>query len=148
MKAKIIYFVFAVVILGVLGIYIFSNSDTKEITKEDTEYPALPVNELFVPIHSDTLDLYLKQYFGRGNLTTDIKRNEFVIEYNPNAYILLHANSNKLKETRKMLETANLEDFSVKYTKDKVRITMRKDGDYVTCPALFVAEILRKMNEQ
>ncbi len=147
MKAKTIYFVFAIVILGVLGIYISFNSNTKEITKEDTEYPALPVNELFVPIHSDTLDLYLKQYFIRGNLTTEIKRNKFVIEYNPNAYILLHANNNKMKETRKMLETANIEDFSVKYSKNKVRITMRKEGNYVTCPALFVAEILRKMNE-
>ena len=148
MKAKTIYLVYALVILGVLGFYISSNSETKEITKEDTEFPALPVNELFVPIHSDTLDLYLKKYFGRGNLTTVIKRNEFVVEYNPNAYILLHANSNKMKETRKMLETANIEDFSVKYSKNKVRITMGKDGDYVTCPALFVAEILRKMNEQ
>ena len=146
MKAKIIYLVFAVAILGALGLFISSNSNTKEIAKEDTECPALPINELFVPIHSDTLDLYLKQYFDRGNLKTDNKRNRFVIEYNPNAYILLHANSNKMKEARKTLETANIEGFSVKYSKDKVQIAMSKEGDFVNCPALIVAEILRKLN--
>jgi hypothetical protein len=51
-----------------------------------------------------------------------------------------------MTEARKYLENAQLSDFSIKYNNDKVKIIMRRDGDYVDCPALIVAEILRKMN--
>ena len=148
MKTKIIYIVFAVIIFGVLGVYVSSNTGKKVIAVEDTEYPNLSANELFVPIHADSLDFYIKQYYYRSNLKTNNQRSQYTIEYNPNAFILLHANNNKMKEARRTLESADIEGFSVKYSGNIVRITMQKDGDYVTCPALFVAEILRKMNEQ
>lgn len=148
MKTKIIYFVFATIILGALGIYVSSNSNIKELTKEDAEHPEIPVNELFVPIHADTLDFYLKKYFSRGNLKTKMQRNMYQIEYNRNALILLHANNNKMVEARNTLETTKIEGFSIKYTKEVVQISMEKKGNYVDCPALIVAEILRKSNEQ
>lgn len=148
MKIRIIYIVFAVIIFGVLGVYVSSNTSKNEIAVEETEYPNLPANELFVPIHADSLDIYIKQYYYRSNLKTNNQRSQYTIEYNPNAFILLHANNNKMKEARRTLESADIKGFSVKYSKDIVRISMRKDGNYVDCPALIVAEILRKMNEQ
>lgn len=147
MKTRIIYIVFAIIIFGVLGVYVSSNTGNHEIAIEETEYPNLPANELFVPIHADSLDFYIKQYYNRSNLKTNNQRSLYTIEYNPNAYILLHSNNNKMREAKKTLETADIDGFSVKYSGNIVRITMRKDGDYVDCPALIVAEILRKMNE-
>jgi hypothetical protein len=52
-----------------------------------------------------------------------------------------------MTEAKKILYTAQKEGFVIKEGKDKVQITMRKKGNYVDCPALIVAEILRKLNE-
>ncbi len=144
------YIAFAIAAFIVLGTYVYLQNKSVETTeKEDMEYPLLPTEDLFVPINADTLDFYLKKYFDRGGLKTSKKRNRFVVEYNPKALILLHANNNKMTETRKMLETAEIKYFSVVYNnKGRVEITLRRKGAFVDCPALIVAEILRKVNGQ
>lgn len=144
----IAYILFAIVVFVILASYVFLHNKPMEIAKEDKEYPILPAQELFVPIHADTLDVYLKTYFNRGGLKTDNKSSKFVIEYTPNAFILLHANNNKMKEAREVLENAQVKGFSIQKSKETVKIVMKKNGDYVDCPALIVAEILRKLNEQ
>ena len=53
-----------------------------------------------------------------------------------------------MKEAREVLENAQVKGFSIQNSKETVKITMKKNGDYVDCPALIVAEILRKLNEQ
>lgn len=145
------YIIFAIVIFMALAFYVFLHNKPVEIAKVDSnpsEYPSLPAKELFVPIQADTLDLYLKKYFNREELKTEKSRTRYSVEYNPNALILLHANNNKMAEARKTLESAKVEDFSISYKDKKVKIVMREHDGYVDCPALIVAEILRKMNEQ
>lgn len=145
------YIILAIALLGALSFYVFLHNKPAEIVTDNSnysEFPELPAEELFVPIQADTLDLYLKRYFDRGDLKTKKSRNQYTVEYNTNALILLHANNNKMTEARKTLETAKVEDFSISYKDKKVKIVMRKHDGYVDCPALIVAEILRKMNEQ
>lgn len=150
MKTKeiISYIVFGIVILLVLSIIAAMSVKSEEPSKDESKYPVLPAEELFVPIQVDTLDLYLKKYFNRGDLKTKNSGTSYSIEYNPNALILLHANNNKMVEARKYLESAKVEDFSISYKGNKVKIIMGKHDGYVDCPALIAAEILRKLNEQ
>jgi hypothetical protein len=148
MKKGIQYFVFAAIIIAALAIYASSSSRMKDTLKEDAEYPMLPVSDLFVPIHADTLESYLNTYFSKRSLKTDKQRKRFLITYNPDALILLHANGNMMAETRKILETAQIEGFTIEYSKNTVLITMSKEGDFVNCPTVIVAEILRKLNEK
>lgn len=150
MKTKeiISYIVFGIVILLVLSIIAAMSVKSEEPSKDESKYPVLPAEELFVPIQVDTLDLYLKKYFNRGDLKTKNGWTSYSIEYNPNALILLHANNNKMVEARKYLESAKVEDFSISYKGNKVKIIMGKHDGYVDCPALIAAEILRKLNEQ
>lgn len=150
MKTKeiISYIVFGIVILLVLSIIAAMSVKSEEPSKDESKYPVLPAEELFVPIQVDTLDLYLKKYFNRGDLKTKNSGTSYSIEYNPNALILLHANNNKMVEARKYLESAKVEDFSISYKGNKVKIIMGKHDGYVDCPALITAEILRKLNEQ
>ena len=150
MKTKeiISYIVFGIVILLVLSIIAAMSVKSEEPSKDESKYPVLPAEELFVPIQVDTLDLYLKKYFNRGDLKTKNSGTSYSIEYNPNALILLHANNNKMVEARKYLESAKVEDFSISYKDNKVKIIMGKHDGYVDCPALIAAEILRKLNEQ
>lgn len=150
MKTKeiISYIVFGIVILLVLSIIAAMSVKSAEPSKDESKYPVLPAEELFVPIQVDTLDLYLKKYFNRGELKTKNSGTSYSIEYNPNALILLHANNNKMVEARKYLESAKVEDFSISYKGNKVKIIMGKHDGYVDCPALIAAEILRKLNEQ
>lgn len=150
MKTKeiISYIVFGIVILLVLSIIAAMSVKSEEPSKDESKYPVLPAEELFVPIQVDTLDLYLKKYFNRGELKTKNSGTSYSIEYNPNALILLHANNNKMVEARKYLESAKVEDFSISYKGNKVKIIMGKHDGYVDCPALIAAEILRKLNEQ
>ena len=147
MKTRIQYFVFAAIIIAALAIYASSSSSMKETIKEDAEYPMLPVSDLFMPIHADTLESYLNTFFSKRGLKTNKQRKRFQIKYNPDALILLHANGNMMAETRKILETAQIEGFIIEYSKNTVLITMSKEDDYVNCPTVIVAEILRKMNE-
>lgn len=150
MKAKKIvpYIIFGVVIILTLIIIAAIEVKSPEPAKEESKLLALPAEELFVPIQADTLDLYLKRYFNRGDLKTKKSRNQYTVEYNQNAFILLHANNNKMVEARKYLESAKVEDFSISYKGNKVKIIMGKHDGYVDCPALIAAEILRKLNEQ
>ena len=150
MKTKeiISYIVFGIVILLMLSIIAAMSVKSAEPSKDESKYPVLPAEELFVPIQVDTLDLYLKKYFNRGDLKTKNSGTSYSIEYNPNALILLHANNNKMVEARKYLESAKVEDFSISYKGNKVKIIMGKHDGYVDCPALIAAEILRKLNEQ
>ena len=150
MKTKeiISYIVFGIVILLVLSIIAAMSVKSEEPSKDESKYLVLPAEELFVPIQVDTLDLYLKKYFNRGDLKTKNSGTSYSIEYNPNALILLHANNNKMVEARKYLESAKVEDFSISYKGNKVKIIMGKHDGYVDCPALIAAEILRKLNEQ
>lgn len=150
MKTKNIvpYILFGFVILLTLIIIAAMEVRSPEPTKDESKLPTLPAEELFVPIQADTLDLYLKRYFDRGELKSKKSRNQYTVEYNTNALILLHANNNTMTEARKTFETAKVEDFSISYKDKKVKIVMRKHDGYVDCPALIVAEILRKMNEQ
>lgn len=140
------YLIFLMLVLTSLAVTAVVTIREHQTTTDDSQPAPLPAAQLFVPIQVDTLDTYLKKYFDRGGLVTNKKDHQFVIEYNPQAFILLHANNNKMIEARKYLENAQLSDFSIKYNNDKVKIIMRRDGDYVDCPALIVAEILRKMN--
>ena len=148
MKPKYLSTIAGVIILMILAIYSYNYCKQAELDKTTGKLPFLPAKELFVPINADTLDLYLKKHFNRGNLKTSNKSANFTIKYNPNAYILLHANSNNITETRNILTTAKIKGFSIQYTEGSVQITMNKNGDYVDCPALIVAEILRKNNNQ
>lgn len=144
------YIIFVIVIFMALAFFVFLHNKP-EIAKDNSnssEYPTIPAEELFVPIQVDTLDLYLKKYFNRGELKTKNSGTSYSIEYNPNALILLHANNNKMVEARKYLESAKVEDFSISYKGNKVKIIMGKHDGYVDCPALIAAEILRKLNEQ
>ena len=148
MKPRIQYLLFAVIIIAALAIYASSSGSMKETVKEDVDYPMLPVSDLFMPIHADTLEIYLNTYFSKRSLKTDKQRKRFLIKYNPDALILLHANGNMMAETRKNLETAQIEDFTIEYSKNTVLVKMSKEGDYVNCPTVIIAEILRKMNEK
>ncbi len=145
-QSKILYIVFPIFVLLLLAIIAVITVREHKTTTNNSQAVLIPAAQLFVPIQVDTLNTYLKLYFDRGGLVTSKKDHQFVIEYNPQAFILLHANNNKMTEARKYLENAQLSDFSIKYNNDKVKIIMRRDGDYVDCPALIVAEILRKMN--
>jgi len=144
------YIIFAVTILAILALYTILQAKPKDIAEAgtgDSDYPSLPAEELFVPIQVDTLDLYLKKYFNKGGLKTRKQRNKFTVEYNPNALILLHANNNKMPKARQILESAEVDGFSIDYQNGKVRITMPAQDKYVSCPSLILAEILRKQNE-
>lgn len=146
MKTRIQYFAIAAIIIAALTIYASSSSSMKETMKEDADYPMLPVNDLFMPIHADTLESYLNTFFSKRGLKTDKQGKRFLIKYNPDALILLHANGNMMAETKKILETAQIEGFAIEYSKNAVLITMSKEDDYVNCPTVIVAEILRKKN--
>jgi len=144
------YIIFAVSILMVLALYAILQTKPKETAEagiEDSDYPSLPAEELFVPIQVDTLDLYLKKYFNKGGLKTRKQRNKFTVEYNPNALILLHANNNKMPKARQILESAEIDGFSIDYKDGKVKITMPAQDKYVSCPSLILAEILRRQDE-
>lgn len=140
------YLIFLMLVLTSLAVTAVMTIREHQTATDDSQPVPLPAAQLFVPIQVDTLNTYLKQYFDRGGLVTSKEKHEFVIEYNPQSLILLHANNNKMTEARKYLENAQLSDFSIKYDKDIVRIHMKRNGDFVECPSLFVAEILRKMN--
>ena len=148
MKDKLIYFILGMIIIVILGLYASNHCGLKEMAAENTEEQILPTEALFVPIHVDTLNFYLKKHYASQGLKTKKQSSLFEIVYNSNAMILLHANNNKMPQARKMLETVQKKDFSVRYLKGITMITMNKNGDYVDCPALIVAEILRKQNNQ
>ena len=147
-QSKTPYIVFPILVLLLLAIIAVITVREHKTATDNLQPDLIPADQLFVPIQVDTLNTYLKLYFDRGGLVTSKKDHQFVIEYNPQSLILLHANNNKMIDARKYLENAQLSNFSIKYDKGKVKITMRKDGDYVDCPALIVAEILRKSNGQ
>ena len=147
MKARVISFISGIIIMIILGLYAYNKCEQSGTDITNTELSALPADQLFVPIHADTLDFYLNHFFKKGQLYTKKQGQQFVIGYNPQSLILLHANNNKMTEAKKILYTAQKEGFFIKEGKDKVQITMRKKGNYVDCPALIVAEILRKLNE-
>ena len=143
---KLSYLIFLMIVVMSLAVVAMITVRGHQTDTGDSHPSPLPAAQLFVPIQVDTLNTYLKLYFDRGGLNTSKEDHQFVIEYNPQALILLHANNNKMIEARKYLENAQLSDFSIKYDKEKVRISMKKNGDFVDCPSLIVAEILRKMN--
>lgn len=138
---KVSNVIMALVALLVLGTYSYNVL----ISESDSSLPKqeLPTDtKEFIWVRMDSLSQGIKDYSGNNVKIDSTSSSKYTLKYNSKQY-LLHEHVDGITENRNRLIVKAKDEMKYKETDSTVVIILKRNGEYVYCPALILGRVLQ-----
>lgn len=137
-KSNVIIAFIALLVLGMYSFYVL-------ISEPDTSLPQsdLPIDiKEFVWVRMDSLSKGIEKYSGNNIKIDSTSSRKYTLKYSSKKY-LLHERIDGINENRKRLIEKAKDEMSYNETDSTVIISLKRNGEYVYCPALILGRVLQ-----